>query len=650
MSDADRSPRNDRGDSPRQGGRHHRRDEAAPRAERPRQTSQTSQNSQTGPDGQPRRARHSRPSNGRRTDGTNAGRSSRTVAGASTDKAASGHRQLGSTPVKVVLALLSAIMLAGGSYGYVTVGNLGSDISQAGGLGLGSQSDGATDILLVGIDSRTNARGEPLSQEQIDMLRAGEEDTTSTDTIILIRVPDDGSSATAVSLPRDTYVDGGEELGNQKINAIYGQTKFYKTEELQEEAAAAGETPDEQEIENESSHAGREALIGTVADVTGIEVDHYAEVGLMGFVSLTDAVGGVDVCLNNAVDEPLSGAKFPAGEQTLSGQNALSFVRQRHELPRGDLDRITRQQVYMASLANKVLSTSTLTNPSALNKLRTAIEDSVVLDEGWDVMSMATQMQNLAGGNVTFQTIPVTSIDGTGDYGESVVTIDKNQVHTFFDDLLGESSGSDDNDGDSDSDSEDSASDIEDYEPSESTVSVYNASGVSGLAARVGDLVSGAGYGMGEVGNATETGISESQVNVADENDPAARGLADQLGGLDVVEDASLEPGEIRVTLSGTYNGPGTSETGIDEPLPAVGESSSSDGSGSSDNVGTPGEDATGGDVLGENESAEGAESGDTGDTDDSETVGNTGTPEQSDATSDRGAIDAGGDGPMCIN
>ncbi|MDN5683643.1 LCP family protein, partial [Corynebacterium glyciniphilum] len=209
----------------------------------------------------------------------------------------SGHRQIGSTPVKVVLALLSAIMLAGGAYGYTTFGNLGSDISQAGGLDLGDQQDGATDILLVGIDSRTDAHGKPLSQKEIDMLRAGEEETTSTDTIILIRVPNDGSSATAVSLPRDTYVDGGD-LGNQKINSIYGQTKFYKTQELQDEAAAAGETPDEQKVENESSQAGREALVSTVADVTGITVDHYAEVGLHGFVKLTDAVGGVDVCLN----------------------------------------------------------------------------------------------------------------------------------------------------------------------------------------------------------------------------------------------------------------------------------------------------------------------------------------------------------------
>ncbi|WP_420099675.1 LCP family protein [Corynebacterium sp.] len=659
MSDSDRSPRNGRGESSGRGGRHHRRDEPTPRPERQRQS--------------PQRARHSRPAGsaagagaGRRTgaaDGQRRSpeRTSRTVHGASgapgtpssgartsrsSRASAPGHRQIGSTPVKVVLALLSTIMLAGGAYGYTTFGNLGSDISQAGGLNLGSQSDGATDILLVGIDSRTNAHGEALSQEDIDMLRAGEEETTSTDTIILIRIPDDGSSATAVSLPRDTYVDGGSDLGNQKINAIYGQTKFYKTEELQEKAAAAGETPDEKKIENESSQAGREALVSTVADVTGITVDHYAEVGLLGFVKLTNAVGGVDVCLNNAVDEPLSGAKFPAGEQTLSGQDALSFVRQRHELPRGDLDRITRQQVYMASLANKVLSTSTLTNPSSLSKLRSAIEDSVVLDEGWDVMGLATQMQNLAGGNVTFQTIPVTSIDGTGDYGESVVTIDKNQVHGFFDNLLGDDAEEDGSD-DSDSDGDEKSSDIEDYDPAESTVSVYNASQVGGLASRVGDLISGAGYGMGDVGNAAETGISESQVNVADENDPAARGLAEQLGGLNVVEDSSLEPGEIRVTLSGTYDGPGTSESGVDEPLPAVGESGSGESGSSSENVGTPGTDATGGDVLGENEDADGGNGGG------GESVGAVGTPERSgssSSTSDRGAIDAGGDGPMCIN
>src|SRR5699024_4138626 len=180
---------------------------------------------------------------------------------------------------------------------------------------------------------------------------------------------------------------------------------------------------------------GRAALLDTIRGLTDIEIDHYAEVGLLGFVLLTNAVDGVDVCLNNAVDDPMSGAKFPAGEQTLDGAEALSLVRQRYGLPRSDLDRIVRQQAYMASLVNKVVSTGTLTSPSKLSKISEAVERSVIIDEDWDVMGFATQMAILAGGNVTFNTIPVTSVDGTGDYGESIVTVDLKQVHQFYEDL-----------------------------------------------------------------------------------------------------------------------------------------------------------------------------------------------------------------------
>ena len=86
-----------------------------------------------------------------------------------------------------------------------------------------------------------------------------------------------------------------------------------------------------------ATEAGREELIKTVANLTGVTVDHYAEVGLLGFALITDALGGVDVCLKDAVYEPLSGADFPAGWQKLSGPQALSFVRQRHDLPRGQV-------------------------------------------------------------------------------------------------------------------------------------------------------------------------------------------------------------------------------------------------------------------------------------------------------------------------
>ena len=540
-------------------------------------------------------------------------------------------RQMGNRPLKASLAVLSSAFLLATGVGYATIGNLNNQLAQASGLNLGSQSDGATDILLVGVDSRTDAQGKKLSQEEIDMLRAGEEEATNTDTMILIRVPNDGSSATAVSLPRDTYVET-QDMGNMKLNGVYGTAKFEKTQAMEKSGATDAEA-----IDKASTEAGRKALIDTVGDLTGINVDHYAEVGLLGFVLLTDAVGGVDVCLNNAVDEPLSGAKFPKGYQTLDGPDALSFVRQRHDLPRGDLDRITRQQAYMASLANHILSSETLTNPSSLNSINDAVKRSVVLDEGWDIMGMATQMQSLAGGNVTFQTIPVTSIDGTGDYGESIVTVDSAQVHKFFADLAVKDEPAPE---EKPEEAVDPNAPIESFNAKAYTVNVLNAGEVPGLAANLGSLVEGYGYKQGDVGNASESGISESQVNAKDKNDPAARALARQLGGLQVVEDPTLDEKEISVTLSGTYSGPGA--YGVDVPLQDP----------NSPNVGTLTEgirDLDGDgyeDSTDENSSDSGESSTPT--TDSNGVVGQEGvTPDKPQLTQ---PLDAGSNAPMCVN
>lgn len=546
-------------------------------------------------------------------------------------------RQIGSKPVRMVLAAVSALVLLIGAVGYKAIGQLDGRLAQTGELALGDNQDGATDILLVGIDSRTDAQGNPLSQKEIDMLHAGEEEATNTDTIILIRVPNDGSGATAVSLPRDTYV--ATPNGNMKLNGVYGTAKFEEEQKIAERRTEPVDDEQEKSDEEASKQAGRQALIHSVADLTGITVDHYAEIGLLGFVLLTDAVGGVDVCLKEKVNEPLSGANFPKGRSTLKGSQALSFVRQRHGLPRGDLDRITRQQAYMASLVNKVLSSKTLTDPSALNRINDAVERSVVLDQGWDVMSLATQMQDLAGGNVKFQTIPVTSIDGVGDMGESIVTVDVDQVHEFFNELLGEDAPEDG--GDKATKDKDKDGPIEDYNAEDYRVNVFNASNIPGVAANVSELTRNYGYKEGEVGNSEETGVSESQVNAKDKNDPAARGLAKQLGGLEIVEDPSLDDKELSVTLAGTYTGPGS----VPGTAPLVEPNDP--------NAGTLTEGMR--DLDGDGIPDEGTESGEEGNTvGQTGSIGGDGNPVEN--TEDPKAkppvkeIDAGGDGPMCVN
>ncbi|MGA8547451.1 MAG: LCP family protein, partial [Mycobacterium sp.] len=290
--------------------------------------------------------------------------------------------------------------------------------------------DGAIDILLVGMDSRTDAHGNPLSAEELAALKAGDETASNTDTIILVRIPNNGKSATAISIPRDTYVSA-PGLGKTKINGVYGQTKEEKRVSLVESGVAPAEA------ESEGTEAGREALIKTVADLTGVTVDHYAEIGLLGFALITDALGGVNVCLKAPVYEPMSGADFPAGWQKLKGPQALSFVRQRHDLPRGDLDRVVRQQLVMASLAHQVISGKTLSSPATMNRLQQAIQRSVVLSSGWDIMDFVNQLQKLAAGKVAFATIPVLDESGWSDDGmHSVVRVDPHQVQDWVAGLL----------------------------------------------------------------------------------------------------------------------------------------------------------------------------------------------------------------------
>ena len=493
--------------------------------------------------------------------------------------------QVGHPLLKSALAAIAVLILAVTGMGYYSVGTLGSNLAGAD-LELGGKdgnkndlkgSDGAVDILLVGSDSRADAQGNPLTQEELARLNAGEADgELNTDTIIVVRVPNDGSRATAVSIPRDTYIRD-RRLGNTKINGVYGEYALQKREELVNEGVEG------RELEEKVAQAGQQGLINAVADLTGVEVDHYAEVGLLGFVLLTDAVGGVEVCLNEAVNEPLSGANFPAGRSTLDGAQALAFVRQRHDLPRGDLDRIVRQQVFMASLVNEIISAGTLSNPNKLRELSTAVERSVTVDKGWDIMSMATQMSDLAAGNVTFQTIPVTSINGIGDYGESIVTVDVAQVHAYMETLSREqeqeqnSNTSDANDRDNNQDNTPTEAPAE---LNGKTVDVLNAGSTSGLAAGVGAYVKEHGVTVDNVTNAMPGVYYESQIVAARADDPAAIELARMLGGLPITVNESLDSTSLIVVTADDYVGP-TSEA-VDLPQPSTS---------SSNTVGTPGED-----------------------------------------------------------
>lgn len=443
--------------------------------------------------------------------------------------------------LRTAAAVASALVLlvtgaAWGLYRDITAGITTTDVIAGGG------RDGDQNILIVGVDSRTDARGDPLPPEVLRELNSGADTgVLNSDTIILLHVPDGGGAAVAFSIPRDAYVDI-PGYRRDKINAAYPAVKALTAERL---VAAGGRNP--AQADAESARAGRSALIGAVERLTDLTVDHYAEINLLGFYNLTNAIGGVDVCLAGPVDEPLSGARFAAGPQTIAGRDALAFVRQRHGLPEGDLSRIRRQQVFLAAVADKVLSAGTLTDPAALGALIEVAQQSVVLDEGWDLLAFARQASDLAAGNLEFVTIPTAGL-ANNDRGD-VVLVDRAVVREFVEQRVAAQKAA----------AEEAAAaraaeppPTVDVIASRYIVDVRNGSEAGGLAGDVSAHLTALGFDGGTVANAAP--VESSAVRFSGPDSQAARSVADQLGGIDVTRDDTVVRGHLFVVLGADFD------------------------------------------------------------------------------------------------
>lgn len=284
---------------------------------------------------------------------------------------------------------------------------------------------GPMNVLLVGLDSRTDAQGNLLSPQVLAALHAGgNSGELNADTLILVHVAAEPTQPTvAVSIPRDSYVTV-PGFGAHKINSAYRRGM------LDAKPTLAAQGINGPELERLARQAGARKLVQTVEQLTGVTLDHYAEVNLAGFYDITQAVGGVPVCLTAPVHDSYSGADFPAGPQTVSGAAALAFVRQRHGLPRGDLDRIARQQAYLSGLTDRLISGGVLTNPNTLAAMREAIARYVVIDPGWDLTGLIEQARAMSEESVRFQTIPTGRTNLSTPDGEAV-HVDRAQVQQF---------------------------------------------------------------------------------------------------------------------------------------------------------------------------------------------------------------------------
>ncbi|WP_237774111.1 LCP family protein [Actinosynnema sp. ALI-1.44] len=405
--------------------------------------------------------------------------------------------------------------------------------------------DGAVDILLVGMDSREDNFGNPLPKEVLQMLHGGVSDgERNTDTMILVHIPVDGRRAVAISFPRDAWVELSGGFGKHKLNSAFVY-QFNNTMKSQ------ANVPRKQAVD-EAKKQGRKNLIATIETLIGksVTIDRYAEVNLLSFYEITKAIGGVEVCLNNPVDETkYSGAQFPAGKQTIEGAAALSFVRQRHELPNGDLDRIVRQQVFIGALAHKVLSTGVLTDLGKLNALVDAIKKSVVLSSGWDVTTFAQQMQGLSSGAIDFHTIPTLGPAKIG--GADVIKVDPQQVNQFITGLT-----KDERKPQPPSSDKPSATSTPTTTPpgtdTKVTVDVRNASSEKGLAVAVQNILVGKGFLAGTASDATRQRTSTLFFRPGEES--SAQRVSTELGGqFKLTPDTALKKGQVRAVLGDDY-------------------------------------------------------------------------------------------------
>ncbi|WNV82776.1 LCP family protein [Umezawaea sp. Da 62-37] len=452
----------------------------------------------------------------------------------------------GSIARRSVVSLLSVAVLLGTGYAWQNLKSFTDNLTTTdvinAGAGGEKPADGAIDILMVGMDSRTDAKGNPLPQQILDELQAGGSDDggLNTDTLILMHIPNDGKKAVAMSFPRDSYVKIANGYGRHKINSAFAYGKNDSAAELTNKGGL-----DPAEIELESKKEGAKNLIATIQDLTGVTIDHYAEINLVGFYDITKAVGGVDVCLNEATQDDFSGADFAAGQQTIEGKAALAFVRQRHGLLRGDLDRVVRQQVFMAGLAKKMLSAGVLSDQTKTTNLINAVTKSIVLDKDWDILNFANQMKSLSGGAMEFQTIPTGDPELETPEDGQAIEIDEAAVKKFVKGLTEEPGAS-----------SAPSTPSKPFDNASVTVEVRNASGVPGLAAQVLESLTAKGFVSGDAANA-EVNASASSVKYGKGGDEGAAAVAKILGGVEVEQDNDIQVGHVRVFVGSDYAGPG---------------------------------------------------------------------------------------------
>ncbi|PPF14272.1 LCP family protein [Rathayibacter rathayi] len=284
----------------------------------------------------------------------------------------------------VCIVAIAASLIAGSARPSVDLGAGGGTVAEIGAI------EGGVNILLAGSDSADGSAAGAY----------GDRAENLNDVTMLMHISADHSTVEVVSFPRDLYVPI-PSCTDPKTGAVSGAV-------------------DSAKINTSLEAGGLACTVKTVEQLTGLQIPYAALIQFEGVIEMSNAVGGVDVCVASPIQDEYTGLNLDAGTHTLVGAEALAFLRTRHGVGDGsDLTRISSQQVYLSSLVRKVKSASTLSNPVNLYGLAKAAVSNMQLSTSLEnvntLVSIGLAVKDVDLTNVVFVQYP-TYIDGNGVY------------------------------------------------------------------------------------------------------------------------------------------------------------------------------------------------------------------------------------------
>jgi LCP family protein required for cell wall assembly len=414
-------------------------------------------------------------------------------------------------------------------------------------------------ILLIGSDTRIGQNGTGGSAAAVQGARS--------DTLMLLHVSPAHHDATVISMPRETMVPVIACAAN---DGTPGQTA----------------EPGQEELINAALNFGGPACTWkTFEYVTDIHVDHFVELDFTGFEKIIDDLGGVEVCLPQSVDDPMSGLDLSEGAHHIYGTQALAFWRTREDLGTGsDLQRIQRDQFLMASLMQGIEKSDLLASPTKVLDVIRDATDAMTTDTGLDqeaMLATADAMKGVTSSSVTFVTAP----NMPDPENDNNVVFQQPQAQELFNAIAHDTSAPK-----SSKKGATTTPVVETTSPAKVNVQVENGSGVSGVASQAGSELSSLGFNVVGTGDADNFSFGNSVIEYAGASDlPAVNTLKEHLSNVQVTQDPALTPGTVTLILGSTFNGlsnqSATSRSTSPSSSPSVASVSAADGglSGASD-------------------------------------------------------------------